>query len=111
MLPGMGGMNPAQIKSMMKQLGIQSEDLKVNKVIFEMDDKNLVIETPSVTSIEMQGQKTFQVMGAFKEEPKGIPEDDVKLVSQQANVSEAEARKALEKNSGDIAQAIAELSK
>ncbi|MDO8627270.1 MAG: nascent polypeptide-associated complex protein, partial [Candidatus Diapherotrites archaeon] len=62
MFPGMAGMNPAQLKSMMKQLGIKSDDLKVNRVVFEMDDKNLFIAQPSVTTIEMQGQRTFQVL-------------------------------------------------
>ncbi len=109
MFPGIGGMNPTQMKSLMKQLGIKSQDLKAKKAVFELDDKLLVIDNPQITLIEMQGVKTFQVIGEAKEESKGFPEDDIKLVAEQANVSLEEAKKALQKTNGDIAQAINDL--
>ena len=34
-LPGMGGANPAQIKALMKQMGIKTEDILAERVIIE----------------------------------------------------------------------------
>jgi nascent polypeptide-associated complex subunit alpha len=41
----------------------------------------------------------------------GIPESDIELVAQQANVTAEEARKALENSEGDLAKAIVSLKK
>jgi nascent polypeptide-associated complex subunit alpha len=74
-----------------------------------------VIENPSVSVIDMRGQKIYQIMGEktferpLKAEEKTAPaikEEDVMLVAQQANVSPQEARKALEETGGDLAQSI-----
>jgi nascent polypeptide-associated complex subunit alpha len=111
MFPGMGKINPKQMQAMMKQFGIKSEPLEVKKVIFELEDKKLVIDNPSVTAVDMQGQKTYQVLGEAKEEAQGLPEEDVKMVAEQAGVSEEEAKAELEKTEGDIAQAITNLKK
>lgn len=110
-IPGMGKINPAQMQAMMKKLGIKSEQLPAKKVTIELEDKTLEIAEPSVTVIEMQGQKTFQVMGEVSEKETGVPQADVKMVSEQAGVSEEKAREELEKTKGDIAQAIANLKK
>ncbi len=109
MFPGMGGMDPRRMKMMMKQLGIKSEDINAKKVIFEMEGGKLVIENPQVTAMEIQGQKTYTVVGKAVKEDAGIPESDVKMVAEQAGVSEKEARKALEETNGDIAEAIGKL--
>jgi len=108
MMPGMGGMNPAQMKKMMKQLGMKSEELNAKKVTIELEDGNLVIEEPSVTSIEVQGKKTYTVMGTERKET-SIPDADIKMVASQAGKSEEEAKKALEECSGDLAEAIKKL--
>ena len=105
-----GGVNPAQMKGMMKKMGISQEELPVNRVIFEMDGTNLVIENPSVVKIKMQGQESYQVVGEAVEESGEIfSEEDLKMVMDQASVSEDEAREALEKSEGDIAEAIISL--
>lgn len=111
MFPGMGKINPAQVQRMMKQMGIKSESIEAERVIFELKDKKFVIENPSVTVVDMQGQKTYTVMGEAKEESRGIPDDDIKMVAGQASVSEEEAKKALEETAGDIAEAITKLKK
>lgn len=114
MLPGLGGMNPAQMKAMMKQFGIKSEDLDVSKVIIELNDGGkLVFDSPSVTAVDMKGQKTYTITGEAIEE-KGediLSEDDIDMVAEQAQVSKEDARAALEDNDGDIAEAIASLKK
>ena len=111
MFPGMGKINPAQIQRMMKQMGIKSESLEAERVIFELKDKKFVVENPTVTVVDMQGQKTYTVMGETKEESKGVPVEDIKMVAEQAGVSKEKAKKALEETAGDIAEAITKLKK
>ena len=115
MFPGMGGMDPHKMKAMMKQFGIKTEEIAAKRVIFELENGRLVVDNPSVSVVEMGGQKTYTVSGQAREEKEeaeeGIPESDVKMVCEQANVSEEKARKALEETNGDIAQAIEKLSR
>ena len=107
-----GGMNPAKISGMMKKMGISQTPMNVNRVIFEMEGKNLVIEEPSVIRVMMQGQETYQVSGEVHEEGgEAFSEDDVRMVCEKTGKSESEAKTALEKSGGDIAEAILELKK
>ncbi len=114
MLPGLGGMNPAQMKAMMKQFGIKSEDLDVNKVVIELTNgSKLIFDSPTVNAVDMKGQKTYTITGEATEE-KGeevLSEDDIDMVAEQAQVSKEDARAALEEHDGDIAEAIASLKK
>ncbi len=106
----LGGVNPAQMKGMMKKMGISQVELPVRRVVFEMADGNLVIENPNVMRIKMQGQESFQVTGdAVEESLEKFSDGDVEMVVSQTKKSEAEAREALEKSDGDIAEAIMEL--
>ena len=110
MFPGLGNMDPTRMQRMLKQFGIESSELAVKKVAFELEDgRTLVISEPQVTAIDMKGQKTYTVMGEAKEERKGIPEEDIEMVMKQAKVDRKKAEAALKKNSGDIAEAILEL--
>tara|TARA_Y100000310_G_C20699549_1_gene828443 strand:- start:4445 stop:4771 length:327 start_codon:yes stop_codon:yes gene_type:complete len=105
-----GGINPSQVKGMMKKMGISQIPLNVNRVIFEMEDKNLVIDEPSVIKVMMQGQETYQVSGNSEEESKeDFSEEDVKTVIEKTGKSKEEVKEFLEKNDGDIALAIMEL--
>ncbi len=104
------GVNPAQMKGMMKKMGISQTPLNVKKVIFEMDDGNLIIDEPSVIRIMMQGQETYQVSGeAREEESKNFSDEDVAMVIEKTGKSEDEVLVALEASEGDIAEAIIEL--
>lgn len=98
-------MNPRKMKKMMRQMGMEAEELDATEVIIKLHDGEIVIEDPTVTVITAMGQKTYQVVGEEKTKT-AIPEDDIKLVALQANVSEKEARKALEESDGDLAEAI-----
>ena len=105
-----GGMNPAKMQGMMKKMGISQTELPVKKVIFEMNDGNLVIEDPSVIRIMMQGQESYQVTGEASEESADLfSEEDVKMVVSQTGKTAEEAKEALEKAEGDIAEAIISL--
>jgi nascent polypeptide-associated complex subunit alpha len=111
MIPGMKGINPAQMQRMMKQLGMKTEELNAKRVVFELEGRNLVIDNPNVSAVEVSGQKTYTVMGEAREEQAEASAEDVKLVMEQAGVGEEKAKKALEKAEGDIAQAILDLKK
>jgi nascent polypeptide-associated complex subunit alpha len=107
------GMNPRKVQQMMKKMGVQQVDIPATEVIIKTDGKEIVITNPSVAKVNMMGQETFQISGNVAErEISTIPEisdDDVKTVVGQANVSEEEAKKALEEHDGDIAETIISL--
>ena len=105
----MGGLNPKKIQLMMKQMGIDQEEIEAHRVIIERSDGRIVIEKPNVVKINMQGQESFQVTGEIREEI-GIKEEDIKLVMEKTGKNEKEAKKALEESDGDIAEAIVKLS-
>jgi len=104
----LGGMNPAKMQGMMKKMGISQVNLPVKRVVFEMEDSNIVIEEPSVTKISMQGQVSYQVTGEESEEGEEevFSEEDVSLVVEKTGKSEDEVRAALAESDGDIAEAI-----
>jgi len=108
-MPGMRGMNPRQMKMMMKQLGMKTEEINAKRAIFELENGKIIIEQPSVTAIEQGGQKVFTVIGEPKEEKAMVLEEDISLVAEQCKVSAEEAKKALEEAKGDIAEAIKKL--
>jgi len=118
MMPG-GRMNPRQMKAMMKRMGISQEEIAdVEEVVIRTRTKEIVFKDAAVTSMTVQGQKTYQVVGEPKERERkreekeqegGIPEDDVKLVMSQTGCSAAQAKKALEECDGAPAEAILKL--
>ncbi|ADP78065.1 Nascent polypeptide associated complex NAC [Methanothermus fervidus DSM 2088] len=113
MIPGMDPRQLRRMQKVMKQMGMKMEELKgVNEVIIKMNDKELVIKNPSVTLMDLMGQKTYQVTGKVEERKveEKIPEEDIKLVMEQTGVSRDEAEKALKESNGDIAEAIMRLS-
>ncbi|MBI2530350.1 MAG: nascent polypeptide-associated complex protein [Candidatus Diapherotrites archaeon] len=113
MIPGIpAGINPKQVEMLMRQFGIKTEQINAKRVIFELEDKRLVIENPQVNSIIAQGQKMYQVVGEAKEEGKeGINEGDLNLVMEQSGAAKAKAEKALKEANGNIAEAIVKLKK
>ncbi len=102
-----GGVNPKQMQGMMKKMGISQEQLPVNRIVFEMDDGNLVIEEPGVMKIKMQGQTSYQVTGeAVEEEVSSFSEEDVEMVMEKTGKEKGVVVAALEESEGDIAEAI-----
>ena len=107
-----GKINPKMIEKTMKKMGISQEPLDAKRVTIELEDKNIVIDEPSVTKINMQGQETFQIAGESREESKQVfSEEDVAMVVEKTGAGEEDVRDFLEKNNGDIALAIIELGK
>ena len=115
MLPGMNKKQMKQMERQMKKMGMKMEDLNgVTEVIIRFEDKELIIDNPSVSLMNVMGQETYQVEGKSREVELEyeieIPDEDVEMVANQANVSEDDARKALEECKGDLAEAIMKLN-
>ncbi len=106
-----GGINPKQMQGMMKKMGISQEDVPSERVIIEKTDGNkIIIENPSIQMIKMQGQESFQITGDISEEQEIFTEKDIQTIVEKTGVSEEKAKEALEKNNGDLAETILELS-
>ncbi len=106
-------MNPRQMESVMRRMGISQVEIPAKEVIIRCDDRIITINNPSVTKVKMMGADTFQIGGEVSEsaisaEPE-ISDDDVDLVVAQTGASKEVAQKALKKNEGDIAKTILEL--
>ena len=108
----MMNINPKQMQAMMKQMGIKQEEIDASKVTIEKNDGGkIIINDPSIQKINMQGNVSFQISGDISEETAELfSQDDVKTVMEKTGVSKDDAIKALENSSGDLAEAIMELS-
>ena len=103
---------------MMQRMGMNMDSVPdVEEVIIRTGSKEITIEQPEVSILEMQGQKIYQVIGGNVSEKAAeltapaaakvsVSEEDVQLVSGQTGKSVEEARKALEECEGDLAKAI-----
>ncbi len=122
MIPG-GPRNPRQMEQMMRRLGMTSDPIPdVEEVIVRTRSKEHVFQRPEVTVLTVQGVRTYQVVGqpvvrarnvttgseapGGTVAPVGLPEDDVRLVMEQANVPREEALEALFQANGEPAEAI-----
>ncbi|PSP55690.1 nascent polypeptide-associated complex protein [Halobacteriales archaeon QS_1_67_19] len=120
---GGGGLNPRKMKQMMKQMGIDVDELDAEEVVItKSDGEQLVFEDPEITVMDARGQETYQVVGepttreaaddGEADEAAGgdaIPAEDVEIVAQRTGASEADAREALEATDGDLAAAVERL--
>ncbi len=108
------GMNPRRMKQAMKQLGMDIKQIEgVEEVIIKTTSGTYVFSDAEVTQMKMQGNLSWQISGSeptFTEKETVIPDEDVKLVAEQAGATEEQARSALVESKGDIAEAIVKLS-
>ena len=108
----MSRVNSRRARRMMKNMGLNMDEMPdINRVILQSPKREIIIEGAAVTSLNVQGQKMFQVTGGkitenSIEKKLEIPEEDVLLVSQQTGVSMERARVSLEEAEGDLAKAI-----
>ncbi len=100
---------------MMRQLGIQQINIDAEEVIIRTKSGDLVIRQPQVAKVNFSGQETYQVVGHAEERKRAeappFTEEDVKVVQEQTGASSEAARKALQENNGDLAEAILNLKK
>jgi len=101
----MPNMDPRQMQKLMKQMGINSNEINANRVIIETENENIIISSPQVTEITMQGQKSYQIAGIVSKEER-IKEEDIKLIMENANCDRERAIELLKNANGDIAEAI-----
>jgi nascent polypeptide-associated complex subunit alpha len=102
--------NDRNARRMMERMGINQKEVPgVQEVVIRTATKDLVIKDASVSEVNFQGNRMFQVAGEVEEvekEAKKFSEEDVVLVQQQANVTREKATAALEQSDGEVAKAI-----
>jgi nascent polypeptide-associated complex subunit alpha len=95
-------------------MGINLKEINdVEEVVIRTRSKDIYIRAASVSEVDAQGNRIFQVMGDIEEverEKKKFSEEDILLVQQQANVSREKAEAALEEAEGEVAKAILRLT-
>ncbi len=123
MFGGGGGLNPRKMEQMMKQMGIDVDEIDAEEVIIRTADHDLVFTDADVTKMDARGQETYQVIGEPEERERGsleatasgteetsgneeIPDSDVEIVAARTGVSDEDARAALEAVDGDLAAAV-----
>ncbi len=68
MIPGMNKKQMKQMERQMKKMGMKMEDLNgVTEVIIRFEDKELIIDEPSVSRMDVMGQETYQIEGQSRE--------------------------------------------
>ena len=115
MIPGMNKKQMKQMERQMKKMGMKMEDLDgVREVIIRFDEKELIIDNPSVSLMNVMGQETYQIDGKAREVELEyeieIPEEDIEMVANSAGDSKDDAKAALEECKGDLAEAIMKLN-
>ena len=107
-------MDNRNARRMMDRLGINMKEIQnVQEVVIRTPDKEMHITNASVSEVNAQGQRVFQVMGDVEEvevEKKAFGEEDVLLVQQQTGASKERAMAALEETDGEVARAILKLT-
>jgi len=102
--------NDRNTRRMMERMGINQKEVpEVEEVIIRTRTKDMVISGASVSEVNFQGNRVFQVAGEVEEvarEVKKFSDDDIVLVQQQANVTREKALAALEQADGEVAKAI-----
>ncbi|WP_135851695.1 nascent polypeptide-associated complex protein [Halorussus salinus] len=126
---GGGGLDPRKMQQMMKQMGIDVDELDAEEVVItKSDGEQLVFDNPEITVMDARGQETYQVVGepetrdasnasavesgdadAGGDAGSAIPDDDIEIVAMRTGASEDEAREALEATDGDLAAAVERL--
>ena len=110
-------MSPKKLNQMMKQVGISLEEIDdVEEVVIKTADAELVFDDATVTVMETQGSKIYQITGTPVKRSKpeselesaevSISPEDVEIVAEKAGCSEEEAKAALIETKGDLAEAI-----
>jgi len=93
-------------------MGIAQEEIPSERVVIETQDKNIIISNPSVIKIKMQGQENFQISGDISEElrEEASAEEDIETIMEKTGCTKEQAEEALKKASGDLTEAILNLS-
>jgi nascent polypeptide-associated complex subunit alpha len=116
-------LSPKKLDQMMKQVGLSVEEMNdVEEVVIKTADAELVFEDASVTIMDAQGSKMYQITGTPVKRPKrelapeqeeehevSISAEDVEIVVEKAGCGAKEAKATLIETRGDLAEAISRL--
>jgi alpha-NAC-related protein len=100
------------MQQLMRQMGMKQKEIPALRVIIETDEGNLVFTSPSVTETQIQGQSTFQIMGTYTMqsiETEPVIPDEKSNCKLPGWCIKGQAREALVRSKGDLAQAIMDL--
>lgn len=114
------GIDPRQMQAMMRKLGISSERIDASEVIIRTPGRTLVIRSPDVVMMQVQGQEMYQVSGraetltgdvevdsaATGSVDASFSDEDVEIVMSQTGASRERAVEALRACGGAPAEAI-----
>jgi nascent polypeptide-associated complex subunit alpha len=107
-------MDNRNARRMMERMGINMKEIpNVQEVVIRTADKEMHIKNPSVSEVNAQGNRVFQVAGDVEEvevERETFNEEDILLVQQQTGVSRERVVAALEESNGEVARAILKLT-
>jgi nascent polypeptide-associated complex subunit alpha len=107
-------MDNRNARRMMERMGINMKEIpNVQEVVIRTTDREMRIKNPSVSEVNAQGNRVFQVAGDVEEvevERKTYNEEDILLVQQQTGASRERAIAALEESDGEVARAILKLT-
>jgi nascent polypeptide-associated complex subunit alpha len=97
------------MQQMMKQMGMDVDQLDADKVEIHIGDQKLVFNNPQVSKINAQGKEIFNLQGNYnKEKTDQVSEEDIELVMQKTECTKEEAKEALQ-NTDDVAEAVMQL--
>jgi nascent polypeptide-associated complex subunit alpha len=106
----MPNVDPRQLKKMMHRMGMSVDEIEgVEEVIIRTVDKEYIFTDVDVSIMDVKGSKTYQISGNPVVANR-LSEEDITLVMEKTGASTEEARAALKKANGDLAQAILDLS-
>ena len=107
-------MDNRNTRRMMERMGINMKEIPdVQEVVIKTADKEMHITNASVSEVNAQGNRIFQVVGEVEEvevQKKSFKDEDVLLVQQQTGASKEKAVAALEESDGEVARAILKLT-
>jgi nascent polypeptide-associated complex subunit alpha len=107
-------MDNRNARRMMERMGIDMKEIpNVQEVVIRTADREMHIKNPSVSEVNAQGNRVFQVAGDVEEvevEKEIFDEEDILLVQQQTGASREKAVTALEESDGEVARAILKLT-
>jgi nascent polypeptide-associated complex subunit alpha len=107
-------MDNRNARRMMERMGIDMKEVpNVQEVVIRTADKEMHIKNASVSEVNAQGNRVFQVAGDVEEveiEKATFNEEDILLVQQQTGASREKVVAALEESEGEVARAILKLT-
>ena len=107
-------MDNRNARRMMERMGINMKEIAdVKEVVIVTKDKEMHIKNASVSEVNAQGNRMFQVVGEVEEvevEKEAFNEEDILLVQQQTGATREKAVAALEESNGEVARAILKLT-